>query len=274
MPLPTNFNEFEHLQDLVRREHNKAVRLYFKNQSDDDISTPKSSLKHACLIKDEDNAAMTQMRLWLFEITCGHAQSLQAPMYAIPVQELQRDVKFKPQVKLYFRERLDQDTTDRISPARGEITIRLMNESSDTISRAKAVELARDIKREFAAPVFIWEKGWYKFTYLDTQHGYDLRLFVKSKPEGIRVARQVLQIQGHSFNDDYLSFVDHERSYSLNPGTHRVYGKTIKKPVQRPRVDLRFRYAQLLIWGQTTAVNLVAMSEVGLKSVIERVYDS
>ncbi|BAY15703.1 hypothetical protein NIES21_15220 [Anabaenopsis circularis NIES-21] len=274
MALPTNFSEWEHLQDTIRLWHNKSVNKYFNNTPADSLETPKSSLRVACTMKDSDTATMTMMRMWLFEITAGHAQSLQAPMYAIPVQELQRDVKFKPQIKLYFRERLDQDTTDRISPARGEITIRLMNESSDTISRAKAVELARDIKREFATPVFIWEKGWYKFTYLDTQHGYDLRLFVKSKAEGIRVARQVLQIQGHSFNDDYLNFVEHDRSYPLNQGTHRVYGRTVKKPVQRPRVDLRFRYAQLLIWGQTTAVNLVAMADVGLKSVIERVYDS
>ncbi|MBN3959253.1 hypothetical protein [Nostoc sp. NMS8] len=98
MPLPDNFSEFEHLQDLVRLEHNKAVKAYFKNQEDDDISTPKASLKHACLIKDEDTAAMTQMRLWLFEITIGHAQSLQTPIYGIPVQELQRESKFRPQI--------------------------------------------------------------------------------------------------------------------------------------------------------------------------------
>jgi hypothetical protein len=57
----------------------------------------------------------------------------------------------------------------------------------------------------------------------------------------------------------------------LTPGTHTVYGRTIKKPVQRPRVDVRFRYAQLLINGRVNAINLVAAGDVGLKSVIERV---
>jgi predicted dinucleotide-binding enzyme len=66
MPLPEGFSEFEHLQDLIRLEHNKVVRAYFKNQADNDISTPKAGLKHACLIKDDDSAAMTQMRQWLF----------------------------------------------------------------------------------------------------------------------------------------------------------------------------------------------------------------
>ncbi len=167
MPLPSGFSEFEHLQDLIRREHNKAVRTYFKNQDDNDISTPKASLKHACLIKDEDTAAMTHLRLWLFEITCGHAQSLQTPIYGIPVQEYQRNVKFKPQIKLYFKERLVSNDSNRTSPATAEITFRLMNETSASMTRAKAEILALKIKNEFADPIFVWEKGWYKYTYLD-----------------------------------------------------------------------------------------------------------
>lgn len=104
MTIPKGFNEWENLQDLVRKDHNRDVREYFKNQNDNDISTPKSRLKHTCLIKDEDTAAMTQLRMWLFEITVGRAQSIQRPVYGIPVQELQRITKFKPQIKLFFKE--------------------------------------------------------------------------------------------------------------------------------------------------------------------------
>ncbi len=272
MPLPEGFSEWENLQDLVRLEHNKAVRAYFKNQADDDISTPKARLKHSCLIKDDDTAAMTQLRLWLFEVTCGHAASLQTPIYGVPVQELQRQTKFKPQVKLYFRERIDNSVTDdRYLFATGEITFRLMNETSETINRTKAEALARSIKNLFATPVFIWEKGWYKTTYLDLERGYDLRLLVRSKAEGQRVIRQVLQIQNHTYDDNNFQFIDHERTYPLNPGTHRVYGRNIKKIIERPRVDLRFRHAQLLIWGQAKAINLVALADARLRSVIERV---
>jgi hypothetical protein len=272
MPLPEGFSEWENLQDLVRLEHNKAVRAYFKNQADDDISTPKARLKHSCLIKDDDTAAMTQLRLWLFEVTCGHAASLQTPIYGVPVQELQRQTKFKPQVKLYFRERIDGNVTDnRYAPASGEITFRLMNETSETINRTKAEALARDIKNIFATPVFIWEKGWYKSTYLDLERGYDLRLMVRSKSEAQRVIKQILQIQNHAYDDKRFQFIEHDRTYSLTPSTHRVYGRTVNKFVERPRVDLRFKYAQLLIWGQLKPVNLVAMADARLSSVIQRV---
>ncbi|PHJ62794.1 hypothetical protein VF14_26865 [Nostoc linckia z18] len=271
MPLPENFNEWEHLQDTVRRWHNKAVNQYFNKTPADSLETPKSSLRVACTMKDGDTATMTMMRMWLFEVTAGRLQSVQAPIYGIPVQELQRDVTFKPQIKLFFKERSDADMTDRNSPARGEITFRLMNETSATISRAKAEVLASAIKREFTNPIFVWEKGWYKYTYQDVERGYDLRLLVKSKTEGVRVTKKILDIQGHPFSDDNQQYIEHDRSYSLNPGTHLVYGSTIKKPVQRPRVDVSFRYAQLLIHGRANAINLVAMADVGLKSVIQRI---
>jgi hypothetical protein len=208
--------------------------LRFKNQDDDDISTPKKALKHACKIKDADTATMTMMRMWLFEITVGHAQALQAPIYGIPVQELQSNAKFKPQVKLYFFEPWNQETENSGLPlATGEIGFRLIHETSETITRTYAESLARKIKADFAKPIFTWEKGWYKCTYLDTDRRYDLRLLVKSKAEGVRVVKQVIGIQNHPYDKDFIQFVEHYRSYPLNPGTHRVYGKLIKKPIKR-----------------------------------------
>lgn len=273
MAIPADFNEWTNLRDLIKLEHNKAVKLYYKNQLDDDVSTPKSRLKHSCVIKDNDTVDMLLLRMWLFEVTCGHTQSIQRPVYGIPVQDTQSEWKFKPQVKLHFLEPWDKETheTQKLPQLEGEITFRLVNESSDSITRAKAEVLAKKIKQEFATPVFNWEKGWYKCTYLDLERGYDFRLLVKSKVEGERVVKQVLNIQNHTFNKDCLQFVEHDRSYPVNPGTHKVYGRTVKKPVKRRRSDVKFRYAQLLIWGIPNPVNLVATSNTRLRSVIERV---
>lgn len=271
MPLPEKFSEFEHLQDFLRKEHNKAVKLWFKNQKDDDISTPKAGLKHACLLKDADSASMTIMRLWLFEITVGRAQAIQTPIYGVPVQELQSLGKYKPQVKLYFKEPYDDELhKDGTPQSSGEITFRLIDETSQTITRTKAELLARQIKTEFATPVFTWEKGWFKATYLDQEKGYDLRLFVKSQLEGERVIKKVLSIQNHTYEEDNFQFIEHKRTYPVNPGTHRVYGKTVKKFRSRPRVDVKFRYAQLLIWGQMNPVNLVSVGG-RLRSAIEQI---
>ena len=272
MPLPEGFDAWEHLQDQVRLAHNKAVQAYFKNQEDNDISTPKASLKHACLIQDTDTATMTQMRMWLFEVTVGHAASLQTPIYGVPVQELQSEFKFKPQIKLFFLEPYDHEVHDNGLPqAKGEITFRLMHESSETISRSDAERLAKRIKQVFASPPFIWEKGWYKATYSDNTRGYQLKLLVKNKTEAERLIRHILEIQEHAFERDYFQYIEHERTYPINPGTHRVYGRTVKKPVRRRRADVKFQYAQLLIWGMPHPINLVATANSYKRKVIERV---
>lgn len=264
-------SEFELLQSFLKNGHNKAVLQYFKNTPDNDFSTSRSKLKYACTISDKDNGIMTLLRLWLFEITLGQAQALQTPIYGIPVQEFQRETKFKPQVRLYFRESYDKDIhSTGTSRVNGEITFRLTNESSDTISRAKAEKLAREIKNEFAKPIFTWNKGWYKSTYLDLENGYDLRILVNSKTEGERVTKQILKIQNHTFNKDYFQFIEHDRNYPINAGTHRVYGQTVKKWRKRPRASLKFSYAQLLIHGRIKPVNLVSVGG-RLQSVIEKV---
>lgn len=273
MTLPNDFNEWENLQDLVRKDHNRAVSEYFKNQPDNDISTPKSRLKHTCRIKDADTATMTLMRMWLFEITIGHAQSLQTPISGIPTQELQRITKYKPQVKLYFQEEFDSQVhTERKRLATAEITFRLMDKESDTIDRRFVEKLAADIKKYIAKPPLVWAKGWYKCTYTDISSGYDFRLMVKSENEGIRVIKQVLSIRDEVYQEKFLQFIDHKRTYSNNPGTHRVYGRNVTKPIERPRVDVKFRHAQLLIYGQPNPINLVAIAPGRrLRGVIELV---
>ncbi|MBD2360050.1 hypothetical protein H6G36_02350 [Anabaena minutissima FACHB-250] len=269
MALPDNFNEWEHLQDTVRLWHNKAVANWFRNQKVDSLETPKEALRVACTMKDGDTSTMTMMRLWLFEVTAGRLQSVQTPIYGIPVEDLQAEVTFKPQVHLHFQERYPY-IADRIRPVRGEISFRIMNETGATWTRAKSEELARDIKREFGSPIFVWEKGKYVYYYKDVENGYQLRMYVKTKAEGERLTRAVLAIRGHAFNDDYSDFVENTRTYPNNPGTQIIYGQSTPKPIKRPTADVRFRYAQLMLHGRTKVINLVCTPEVALRQVIEK----
>jgi hypothetical protein len=271
MPLPEGFNDFEHLQDMVRREHNKAVMLYFKNQENNDISTPKAALKQACLIKDEDTATMTLMRQWLFEVNVGHMQSVQTPIYGIPVTELQRDFRFKPQIKLYFKEPYDfEKHKDGTPQVRGEISFRIMNKTAETISRTDAVEYAREIKAEFATPPLIWKKGKFKCTYFDSENGFDLRLLCLSKAEGVSIVQSVLKILDKTYSDNNFQFIENTKEFPIIPGTHKVYGRTVKKFRERPTADVKFTHAQLIIPGQIKVVNLVGLNG-RLRNAIENV---
>ncbi|MEA5619514.1 hypothetical protein VB711_16945 [Cronbergia sp. UHCC 0137] len=274
MPLPEDFDSWTHLKDMVQKHHNKLVKKYFKNTPDDDISTAKGGIKKGCIIEDEDTVNYVLMRMWLFEITAGHAQSIQAPIYGMPVQEFQRDTKFNPQVYLYFSQTErndDDDNSDVVTPAKGTITFKIKDETSATWTRAKSETLARQIKEEFATPPYIWKKGWFKCTYQDIEEGYDLRPLVFSRAEGVELVRKVLSIRNDVYNDDNFQFIAHDKVYSPNPGTHTVYGRVSKKPVKRPRIDVKFTHAQLHLYGRYKPVNLVAMQWTRLKEVIELV---
>lgn len=268
MPLPQGFNEWEHLQDKIRFHHNKMVDLYFKNQADNDISTPKASLKHACKIKDSDNIPMTQLRMWLFEITAGHSQSLQAPIYGIPVEHFQGEMVFRPQVNLHFEEKYPY-IANRVRPCEGQISFRLMTETGQTFTRTKAEILAKDIKSQFGSPIFNWNKGKYVYHYKDVANGYHLRLYVTSKAEGERITKAILSIRNHAFNDDYSDYVENSRAYPNNPGNHTIYGKSVPKPIARPTVDVKFKYAQLLLHGRAKCINLVSVRGTKLREVLE-----
>ncbi|MTJ50904.1 hypothetical protein FJR05_24855 [Dolichospermum sp. UHCC 0259] len=199
--------------------------------------------------------------MWLFEITAGHAQSIQAPIYGIPVQEFQRDSKFRPQIRLYFKESYDfakhGDGTEQV---RGEITFRIMNKTQETISRNDAIEYAREIKNEFATPTLVWKKGKYKCTYIDLENGFDLRILAISKAEGVSIVKSVLKILDKTYNDDFFQFIENTKTYPSTPGTHLVYGKQVKKSRQRPTADVKFTHAQLIIPGQIKPVNLVSVA--------------
>ncbi|MBC6436217.1 hypothetical protein FM036_45640 [Nostoc sp. HG1] len=214
---------------------------------------------------------MTILRKMLFEFDAGHAQSLQAPIYGIPVTELQRDFKFKPQIKLYFKEAYDfKKHGDGTEQVRGEIGFRIMNKTAETISRSDAVEYAREIKAEFALPPLIWKKGKYKCTYFDLENGFDLRLLCLSKAEGISTVQSVLKILDKTYSDNNFQFIENTKEFPTNPGTHRVYGRTVKKFRERPTADVKFTHAQLLIPGQVKPVNLVGLNG-RLRSTIENV---
>lgn len=273
MAIPVRFSSWFHLRNNMRVFHNKRVDQHFRGVPANDISTKKSSLRHAVTIQRTDTASIVLLRKMFFEFDCLNCQSLQAPIYGIPVAELQRDIKFRPQVKLVFRERYPL-ASNRLEAVRGEITFRLMDESSQSMTPAKARTLATKIKNELFTPLLIWRKGKHFYYYRDFERGYDLRLLVPSKSEGERIARAVVGVQNHSFNSEFVDFTDTDRNFPENPGNEIIYGQSTPKPKRRPTADVRIRHAQLLLSGRVKCINLVSTQESALPSAFERIVAS
>lgn len=181
-------------------------------------------------------------------------------IYGMPVTTFQDTLKFHPQVKLFFYEEHKdaQEIDNKKIPVRGEITFRLFNETEKTINETKAKAVAEKIKTKFVTGnLFTWHKGKLTASYLDKAKGYDFRLRVISEAEAKKIIEQVLDIQGHSPDWENLSIIEKKADFPTLPDKQIIYGSSKRLPRRRPSRVIKFRYAELHIWGLPSAITLV-----------------
>lgn len=252
MALPEGFSEFEFLQDLTRRWHNRVVREEFRSLGgadwEPDISLSEGAVRHACTIKDTDTAEMVNMRMMLFYFLYGKAKSLQPPIYGIPSTDFKEEREFNSQIYLFFAQD-PRFAPEGRRPIRAEFKIKLTEPIEEATWQTELERLARRIKQEFGPghPTYTWQKGKDLHTYLDPAKGYPLHVYAYQKTEAVELIKKLLAIQNHVYNEDYLTEHIPTRKSVNNPsGTTLRFGKRIKKPRWRPHLIVRFRYAVLL----------------------------
>jgi hypothetical protein len=254
MPLPNTFSEWEHLQDQLRRTHNPEVLDYFRDVADDDITTPRGSLKTACRMDDKDTAVMTLLRLFLFEFTVGRGRRLEVSASGENDRQLNYKVlrRTKPMVTLAFKEDAS-DVEAGYDPIRSTISFRLMNQTTDTLSKAEAEAYGRKIKTAFATGGgFIWKKGRTMCSYADWDKGYQLQLMVRNEAEGRRIVEQVLDIQSHSPDWELFAVSENaepSQAFPTVPPRELILGKSQRLPRRRPVASVRYQYAALKVAG-------------------------
>jgi len=176
----------------------------------------------------------------------------------------------KPKVNLYFLEDTDfnklappnnrQEGRRRLD---GLIRFRLMDEKTNTFSKANATTLANKIKQVFGANGgFVWNKGKTMYTYTDWELGYQLQLLCRSETEAKRIVMSVLSLQGHSPIWKKFNTVKNDEeaiTYPENPGTQIVMGESVNIPKVRPIVDVRFQYSYIKLDGVKEPINLYSL---------------
>jgi hypothetical protein len=268
MPLPQGFSEFEFLQDVIRRWQNRIVKEEFNDlggdEFDPDISISRHAIRHACTIKDNDTAEMTMMRLYTYYFVYRKAQDLQPPIYGIPATGFQSSFVFKPQVILFFRE-AESDIEPGYPPVDGEISFRVVDEESTTITQTKVNQLATRIRDAFVRPPFEWRKGKMYVSYIDKPKGYKMQLLCRNEAEGKRVIEQVLDIQSHTpaWKNMSVSKKENEmEAFPTIPPMERILGKNRRMQRKRPIATVKFRYALLHVHGVYNPVCLVDRSGI------------
>lgn len=253
MPLPTDYNAAEHLQDTIKKVYNGEVREWFADvQSQElDISTSRASLRTACTHQEDDSAHMTVSRQLLFDLVIKQA-------FKAVGGSSERDLSYqvlrktKPLLKLYFLEDL-VDTEPDYRQVEGVIGVRLMNETSTTLSKPEAINYGNKIKSLFGSGKgFSWKKGKEMVTYSDWGKGYQLQLLVRNLSEGKRIVEQVLDIQGHTPDWEFMNHsvnAEPVQAYPTIPPRETILGKSRKLARRRPISEVFFQYSYVKIAG-------------------------
>lgn len=258
MALPDDFSPWEHLQSVLMQVYNREVRDEFNDilDDDDDITTPRSSLRTACLLRDDDSALMTHLRMQLFYFCLRKAQDLQTPVYGIPVDSYQQSVKFRPQVTLKFMEPLDEVEIG-YRPLEGEISFRLVQPQYETLNQSEATSLANRIRSEFATgTAYRYRKGRVKLSYKNADQGANFVINAASETVGRELINKVLDIQNFTLDGDFLTISELGQAPPTIPPTRFVYGETRRMPRRRPVGNVAFYRAELNIWGVAKAILL------------------
>lgn len=259
MPEPDDFTPTEQFQDVNKRIANKIVREYFRDvvslESDLDLTTPRQALLKACLHKEDDSLNLTIARNQLFNQYTTYARD-QIPIVAGSLlDEVDANITYKPKITLYFKEE-DNDAEPGYRPVRMEASWRLVDETTQTITKAKLIAIANKIKTSFGSSNgYLFRKGRKIVAYNKLSQGYNFVLRARELSDGKDLIREILSINGHTLDDEILklSVVDDESgAFPYNPGTQNVLGKRRPKPRKRPMVNVRFRYAYATVngWGK------------------------
>ncbi len=256
---------WEQWYNVARRVYNRQVDAEFKDVDlrtpieELDYSVPRNALYRACRLHDSDSAPQASCKMMLFYFGLGHA--LEAlPLYTMPTDRYQQQVKFAPQVTLYFKEDL-ADVEQGYAPIDAEISFRIKNESYSTITENDLRELAREIRSEFATGSgYRWRKGRLRVNYRDLGNGYLLSLSAYSEQEGREVIRKILSLQEHTLDDSKLTINHLGEAPPIVPPNQMIYGHSRRPPRKRPVGYVRFIYAEVHIWGLHTALTLIDRS--------------
>lgn len=184
--------------------------------------------------------------------------------YSIPVNTFQDFFDFHPQVTLVFQQTYGEanpnatpDPDDIKRPVDGEISYRIMGETYETMTPEKALAIAQKIKAKFAIPICQWNKGVFIYTYLDERKGYKFKIYSASEAQARTLIEMTLDLAGETPNWDLLREHISKKNYPVKPDKKTIYGVVKRTPRRRPIETVRFKYAEMHVWGVPTAITLV-----------------
>ena len=252
-------SEWQFLKSFLRKTYNKEVNEYFRDVDPSEIPEnidARQSAKRSCLIMPNDSQNISLMKQINFYFNF-HKAHLKPDVYGTPVDSFQEEVTFRPIVQLFFRQD-DDAVPDDYQPIRAQISFRLMNETSQTITKTHLTAIANEIKTQFASGNgYVWSKGKIKRVCKDSENGLNLNILCINETDGTEIIKKIYDIINKTYNEDKCSTVNPERNSVNTPGSQTILNTTVKKKRWRPTANVRFTHAVALIHGLSKGVVLV-----------------
>ncbi len=266
MPLPPNFNNWAHLRSVLMTTHNRLVREKFSDVGPEDwspsITTPRSSLRHACTIQATDSVLVANTRMSLFYDLLGQGAN-QEPWMGLPMHEAAVRMSGRPMITLVFYEDT-QDVDPGYQPVSGNISFRLRDETPQSVTDSDLRAIALKIRSTFGTGLgYVWRKGKAIASYQDSKNGYRLQLLCRNAADARSLVADVLALQEVTPDWAKLNFKENQEpstAFPTIPKTQTILGKTLREARRRPISEVRFRYAWALVPGYPAPITLVDLT--------------
>ncbi len=165
--------------------------------------------------------------------------------------------KFKrsghPEVRLFFFQK-SAEAEAGYRPLKGEISFDLMhlvdttiatkNSQSELIKQSDITQLSANIKQIFTAK-YKWIRGEKILVYHDWSRGYRFQIYCQTQTEGERIVKDLLKIQGHTIDKQYLKLNEPLYPDKLPKPAQPILGKERKPKRYRPESTVYYSHATL-----------------------------
>lgn len=276
MSLPSNFDPWEHFQSTMMQLHNRRVKREFSDLGEDwtpNISTPRAGLRQACTIEDRDNALICLSKQIFFWFELGFIETLIEPYYGVPVEEHNAYTKFKPSIIFRFKEDKADTLDTGYYPLRSRITVRLVNESSTSITKNELRNIGNRIKLVLCSGNgYKYKRGKELCTYKDPENGLNFQLYVWDKNTAKEVITKILDV--FNLSPQWEKFFSHvpenaSQAYPTNPGKKQILGEEENADRVRPVGWVRFDEASCYLNGRKYEVLLIQRTNSKIGALVE-----
>ncbi|MEH2258325.1 hypothetical protein [Nostoc sp.] len=264
--LPDNFDSFEHLQAVYIPQHNALVKRYFSDLGDDwkpNIANPRSALRVACTMVDNDNQLMMNLRHHLLFDLLGYGRKGLALFYGSR-ESIDIPVTGHPKIIFYFSQDSASMPEGQDYKADAECSVRLMKLENTSLNlREKLIEIATEIKSQFLVNKqgIMLTKGNLCISYKDVKNGFPngTKIFAHTEEDAIDIYKKICNVIDVVFDESHISVGNPKKPSTIGEvtETQTIMGKKRKLKAYRRIMKLRFRYAYCFILGEPNPVFLI-----------------